>query len=427
MKKLKYIFWLLFITTISMSTTPVDAGLNSEQIILTLWHPYADDIQAQLESLIEQYNKNEEHIVIESIEFQNSGFLLDQLILQLTSERPQLPNLVMLWPHEAALIDLSNVLVDLSSYTALPNLEWVGDVGRDPFSQKTIAIPHSIFNLALVANLDALKELGYDAPPTTWEQFQQMACTFREKSGWSSGKFGVVWGFTTMLEAETWLAMSLSSHIDIFSEGQYQLDIPAMYESATTLKLMQDRGCLSLETERTTIINTFASGRALFALLPSTSLSILENAIKDHFIQPFSWQTFALPQGNKMLIYTPSVAVFDLDTASNDATVDFLAWFLSLDINQLWASALNAFPIYQESSTLTSFSQIQTSWEQMLNTPLIALPTIAGYDVVRLEIRFALERILANTTLPKDEIPALHTLVNQITRNFYGILENQEP
>ncbi len=413
---------LAFIGLLLLGWRPL-AAQNESVITVTLWHPYSGQQQTQLATLIARYNaENSDNVTVQTLIFNNSGLLYDQIILQLINPS-SLPNLALIWPHDAALFDLNDNLADLAQFES-PSIEsWLPpQVGYDPIRQKQIALPHTAFGMVLAVNLDALAELGYSDLPTTWDDLQVAACALRENGGWSGGQFGTAWGFTATLEAETWLG--LSGEQSLFEDGRYLLDSPALYESAETLKAMQDTGCLILETDRASAYDTFASGRALFLLLPSSGLAVLQSAIQRSFVHPFAWGAFIPPTSPAVLVYTPVISMFDSNPTVNRAAWDFMTWFLSPAVNSEWASATNTFPIH--ATTMLSenaLSQAQQLWSTIQNHAVVPLPTLAGYDVVRLEIRFALQRLLAGTTPPTDEIPALETLANQITLNFYGLSE----
>lgn len=395
---------------------------------ISLWHPYSDTYQAELETLIARYNaENTDGITIQAVSFSNSGLLYDQIILQLTSNG-QLPTIAMVWPHDAALFDLGGAATDLSMFEAAIADTWLPvDVGRDPITQKTIAIPHSAFGMVMAVNLDALAELGYVDLPATWADLQAAACALRENGGWSAGQFGVAWGLTGTLEAEMWLALNLDTDSSPFADGDYRLDTASLTESAIALKTMQTAGCAIFEADRAVALDTFASGRALFLLLPSSSLPILQSAIERNFSLPFAWGAFIPPMAEAMLIYTPSLMMFDTTPTANDAARGFVEWFLSPAINAQWAAASHTLPVNSNAPFITGLPQLQHIWEAVQSAPVVTLPTLAGYDVVRLEIRFALQRLLANSTQPNDELPTLNALANQITQDFYGFSENDTP
>lgn len=392
---------------------------------ITLWHPYSGPQQAELDMLVARYNAdNSDRVAVSAISFANSGLLYDQIILQLTSAG-QLPNLAMVWPHEAALFNLGGAAANLSLFSSLGMESWLpSEVGQDPISQQTIAIPHSAFGMIMAVNLDALAELGYADLPATWEELQAVACALRENGGWSGGQFGVAWGLTGTLEAESWLALNLNADNAPFVDGTYRLDTEALAESVTMLKAMQETGCAILELDRALALDTFASGRAVFLLLPSSSLSILQSAIERNFSQPFAWGAFVPPTAEAMLIYTPSFMMFDASPTANNAAWTFLEWFLSPDINTQWASATYTLPVNRTAALTSPLPQFQHIWEAVQTTPIIPLPTLAGYDVVRLEIRFALQRLLADITTLDNKLSTLDMLANHITQDFYGLSEN---
>jgi ABC-type glycerol-3-phosphate transport system substrate-binding protein len=117
------------------------------------------------------------------------------------------------------------------------------------------------------------------------------------------------------------------------------------------------------------------------------------------------------------------MSVVNHSPESNLAAWQFLKWFLSTDIHSTWIEATGSLPIRQSSSdtfvnSFATFPQWHQAQALVNQSILTTLPALAGYDVIRLEIQFALQRILATTKTITNELSALDQLSNKILVEF---------
>ena len=105
------------------------------------------------------------------------------------------PSLVVAYQNQALAYHQAGGLVDnLDDYVLDPtwglNEAEIADFVPSFFQQDVsedgirIGFPPNRSLEGLYYNQTALEELGYDGPPTTWEEFREMACAFTEQ-GWS--------------------------------------------------------------------------------------------------------------------------------------------------------------------------------------------------------------------------------------------------
>lgn len=379
------------------------------QTTIRLWHPHTGDRQLTLERLIDQFNReNDQGITVEAVSFDDPGLLYDQIILQLTTST-DLPHLIMVWPHEAALFDLTGIIVDLSAYGSSTGFER----GFNPNTHKQLGIPDRTFVELMAVNLDALHEMGYSQPPTTMALLEEMACRFER---WSGGRFGNTWGFLMPTDIEFLSGISGL----LIDNAQVVIDTPPRRHLLQTLINMHREGCITSVQNSFDAIDAFAQGQTLFFMGSSSSLPILHERIEANFAQPFEWRVYPLPGQPTAVAFGPIISMIDHGPTSNDAAWDFIEWFISPDIHRIWIEATLGLPVTPVS--IEAFPQ----WQQAVQLDTISMPALAGYGVVRLEIQFALQRLLAGTSTLEQELPALETLTNQILSDFAGEAVNDE-
>lgn len=356
---------------------------------LRFWHPYNDERQAALDTLVEEFNRQHQgRIDIQAIGFSNSGLLYDQMILQLQNPT-SLPNLILVWPYEAALFDLADVVIDLALYTDAETPQ-----GYNPQTEKLLGIPDRVFYPILIVNQDALHQLGTDAPPTNLDDLQNLACRFRESGGWSGGKFGVAWGYLLPFDAEVWLGLWVAQNPFLFDNGAFHFNTPTVASTLQALLDAQTKGCIASVTLSTDAVLTFAEGRALFYLGSSSSLNLVQETIAATFVTPFEVGVYPFISNQHVLTYGPALSIINHDEETNAAAWTFIDWWQQPIQHQQWMDA-------------TDTPSISPEWAT------IPLPALAGYDVIRLEMRGILQQVMAGT-LPLDE--GLHRLDSNINR-----------
>lgn len=434
--------------TPTIDTTDAQEISPIEQTI-KFWHPYTDERQIALESLVEDFNAtNEWDITVEGVSFRNTGLLYDQMILQLiavnnnTGNNENLPNLLIGFPHEIALYRLTeDTIVDLNSFN--DDTEWgfwevdntdfvpsIMNIGFDPFSQQQLGLPTRVFTEVMMVNLDALHELGYDEPPSSHAELVEMACAFSEMGGWSDGKFGTVQGFLLPLEAEFLIGMNVANSGQIFDANPtptFTFDSPSLQEALSMLVDLQQDNCSGIVQSSVDAIEAFAAGQTLFYFGSTSTLGLVHDHIALSYATPFEWGIFPLPgnASDQIYIFGPMMSIVNHLPEANLAAWLFLKWFLSTEPQAIWVEATGSLPIRQSTleNTENSFENFP-QWNQAQalivnqSTIITTLPALAGYDVIRLEIQFALQRILTGANTIDAELTALDRLTNEILFEF---------
>ncbi len=441
------ILCLMFITGYSVNPSVIGQDISPQGQTITFWHPYTDERQVVLDAIIEDFNAtNEWDIRVESSSFGNTGLLYDQTLLQLiesnntSRNHDELPNVIIGFPNEIALYALTDdAIVDLNSY--IDDSEWgfsgnqesnfmpsILHLGYDVFQKKQLGLPTRLFAEVMMVNLDALASIGYDTPPISHEELIEMTCAFREQGGWSEGKFGVAQGFLIPLEAEFLIGMDMANGGDIFEENpqpRFNFEASSMQETTSILTKLQEQNCVGAVQSSASAIDTFAAGQSLFYFGSTSTLRLIQDAISLNYATPFEWGVFPMPGATSDRIFTfaPLISIFQHTDEADLASWLFLQWFLSNDIHSQWILATGSLPIYQITNDgINNDFETLPQWEQaqiLLNPSSIkTLPALASYGVVRLEIQFALQRILAGASTVEDELSNLQNLSNEILAEF---------
>lgn len=397
---------------------------SNEPTTLRFWHAYSSEHEAALLEIITTFNEEHEGVIlVEPRRFSNSGLLYDQVILQLTGEQ-QLPNVVQVWPFEAALFDLTDSVLDvgdvLDSYPDEAYLLPPRTLSQDAVTSKVLGIPLHLYMHVLYANLDALAELGYAAVPQSFDEIADMACTFQSENGWSGGQFGVVSGMVGVTDGEFLQSIAAATDTPLWDGATFTI-APPIQSAIDKFTSMQTDGCLTISSEIASAIDTFSSGRSLFMIGSSSSLDTIELATLLNYATPFAWGAFPIP-GDTYFVSAPLLTAFNTNTVENDAAKTFLAWLLRPENAMRWAELAGGVSINTRSLDVMERPSRQIRiLDTIQNTNTVVMPVIAGYDVLRLEMQFALSRIFANPEETATQLQELETLLNQIWPAFYGL------
>ena len=162
-------------------------GVDPTGQTITFWHLYTQDQKQALLKIVEAFNKTNEWGIAVQAEYQGSyNDIFDRMLGVLNTIYA--PDLVVAHQDQAATYQLADALVDMNSL--VNSIQWgfttadKNDFFPGPFAQDVfpnfgnarLGFPFNRSMEVMYYNKDRLMELGYDAPPTTPDQFKEMAC-----------------------------------------------------------------------------------------------------------------------------------------------------------------------------------------------------------------------------------------------------------
>ncbi|MCQ3929036.1 MAG: hypothetical protein DPW16_01135 [Chloroflexi bacterium] len=382
---------------------------------IIFWHPHTGERERALNELVAQFNtENEWKITVEPRSWQNPGLLYDQIILQLTTppENRALPNLFVAAPYETATFALGGPVLDLTPF--IQDAEWgfydeadfvpgISELGYDPFTNIQLGWPERLFAETLYVNMKALKEIGFESLPANLGELREMACEYFAQTDAPA--------FQLETRAPVWAGLAATNGNTIFDAGAYTLNTEGMHKSLEMMIGLLEEGCIVRQTTSFAAQDEFTAGRALFYFGSTSALSIIREAINKN---PFEWDI--APISNKPYISGPILSIFSHSPEADLAAWLFLRWWVSPEINAAWNRATGSLPIRLSAWEMMVddfYPQWRTAWE-MANQGGYFEPSVAAQDVVRLEIEFAIGRILDGPMTLERELSALNDLANEI-------------
>ena len=380
--------------------------LNLNGVTIEFWHQHRDIREEELNALIDEFNATNSYGIIVEPRYEGSyGDIYDKMIAGLSTGN--LPDIVVAYQNQAAAYQVANGLISLEPYINHPTYGLSPDDQADffqsfiaqdrlpQFGGEAYGFPPNRSMEVLFYNQDWLEELGFSGPPTTPDEFYEMACAATDPTA------GTV-GYAISTDASRFASFVFARGGDMYDydNNQFTLNTPEAVEAMTLMQKMATDGCAALIAERHSDQEDFSNRLTLFTIGSSSGLPIYQEMIDQSETDPFNWSvapvpyTAATPVQN---IYGASVSLPRTSPESQLAAWLFLKYYTSSAVQARWAKASNYFPVrssvaaelsdYFEANPAyaTSFDLLQYGKSE---------PPVAGYDNVRDDIAEAYSRIL---------------------------------
>lgn len=277
------------------------------------------------------------------------------------------------------------------------------------YDNQRLGFPPNRSMEVLYYNQTWLEELGFEGPPTTPEQFREMACAGAEDRGDGTG------GFIINTGASSLASWTFAFGGNVLSEDgtSYNYSNDATVEALAFIKDMADDGCAYVFTEGYPDPE-FAARRAIFTMGSSSGLPFYEEGIQavaeEEGREPDAWGVTAIPHTTDepvQNIYGADVMITETTPEQELAAWIFIKWFTTPEVQAQWVDISGYFPTrrdtaeYLEGYTeenpqwgtaldllehgayepqLISYQSVRDQAEQVFNQVVLDLPADVGVD-----------------------------------------------
>jgi multiple sugar transport system substrate-binding protein len=420
-----------------VSQIGIDAADLRGQLI-RFWHPWTGPNGKAISSLVEQFNlSNPWGILVTPVAF--SGY--DDLDANFASAQSTVdaPQISVGLQYQALTWDKSEPLVDLQAYFNDP--EW----GLSPAEQedfyslfleqdivdgRRIGFPAIRSAQLLFYNQTWGKELGFQVPPATPEQFNQQACAAAKANlsdasaendgtgGWIvSTDPGAVLGWIYAFGGEF-----LKSPEPTLGQTIYNFNTPLNEKAFTYLRKMYDDGC-AWQSQNQVPDQAFAQRQGLFATGSVIDIPFQQKAFKEIDSRD-QWTVlpFPSPALNPSLdIYGSSYFVFSASPQQQLAAWLFIRWLSSSQNHAYLVEASGAFPLRKsELDYLQAYSQRYPQWTSALDLLKYARPEPAysSWGKVRRSLDDAATQLF-RSYFTAEQIPVLLDYLDQFAAELH--------
>ena len=390
------------------------AGVDPSGQTVVWWHQHSGAREERLNEMIAQFNEeNPWGITIDASNQGGYSQIYEQVVAGLTTG--SLPNLVVAYQNQALAYLSADSLVNMDTFVTDEtwglNEAEAADYISSFFNQDyapdgtRIGFPPNRSIEVMYFNADAVAELGYDGPPTSWDEFREMACRFTEE-GWS-GYDGDTVGYSIRTDASNVAALTYGFGEDIYDPetNAFTYNNPGTIAALTFMQELLNDGCANLIAERFGDQNDFAAGKNLFYMGSSSGLPFVGAAINEGE-NPFTWSMAYIPYDEAPVVdvYGASVSILSTDPeADREAQLAawlFVRWYTEPAQQSSWAEASQYFPVRISStaeldSIFAEIPQYEEAWNLLLGAESTTEPNVAAYDNIRGDAADAFNTILA--------------------------------
>lgn len=339
---------------------PVDewADVDPSGQTVIFWHQHTRAREAELQAIVEEFNATNEYGITVLAEYQGSYADIFNKMLGVLNT-PDAPGVVVAYQNQMATYQLGEGLVDLNS---LFNSEKWGLTPEDQADFFQGFLAQDVFSIydgarlgiapnrsmeMLYYNIDWLKELGYYAPPTTPEQFKEMACKAVQQPFSKATAEGSM-GYELSVDASRFASWTFAFGGDIFdyNNSQYTYTSEAAVKAMEFLQDLFKSGCARIVTENFGDQTNFGAGTTLFTVGSSSGLPFYQEAVEAG--SNHAWSVAAIPHTTAepvMNIYGASVSLPKTTPENELASWLFVKYYTNSEIQARWAQASQYFPV----------------------------------------------------------------------------------
>jgi len=326
-------------------------------LTLEFWHAWADEPGTTMQALVDEFNaSNEFGILVHPAYVGNYNDLNEKLLgVSLDGFFPKLAvgfnYQIITWGGD------TNRVVDLSIYTddpvwgysAAEQSDFIPQFwNHDQVNGIRFGLPFQRSAYLMFYNTTWALELGFDAPPSTPEEFKEQACAAAQANNANPNIISGTGGWvsnTAPSSILSWMYAFGSSVVSPAEDG-YDLATPETEDAFFFLKELYDNGC-AWQIEGQYAEPEFANRLALFITASLVDLPYLVQAMQTAQNND-TWTIIGFPsiEGKPVIsAYGPSLAIFSSTEAEQLASWIFIKWLVSPPVQAQWVQATGAFPV----------------------------------------------------------------------------------
>ena len=420
----------------AMVPEPNDAWFKVDPTGQTVvfWHQHTKAREQALNEIVDEFNQTNEWGITVQAEYQG-GYtdIFNKMLTVLNTA--DVPDLVVAYQNQAATYQVAEALVDMNSLVksykwGLSQLEQ-RDFFKSFFNQDIfpnfknarLGFPPNRSEEVLYYNADWLKELGYDAPPATPEQFKEMACKaaeqkFSKSTADTTTGYTLSYGNDIASNIPSW-TFAFGGDIFDYKTGQFTYNSDATVAAVTFLQDLFKSGCAAQATAQYEEQTYFGAGQSLFTVGSTSGLGNYKSAI-DAGAQ-FIWSVAPLPYTGKnpaVNVYGASVSMPKTTPERELATWLFLKYYTSTEVQAKWAQVSGYFPVRASAAdSMTDYFTANPTYKAAFDLLKYGKyePPVPGYDFVRTKLFEAIYAIIAD---PYPDVKTALDALNQVANDL---------
>ena len=347
-------------------------------IEIEVWHSWFGAPAALFDLQVNEFNEENPWGITVTAAYQGSYHMLFSTVdAELIDGTP--PDLVVALSEQIAAWNENDTVNALTPYILDP--EWGLDeaerndipavfLAQDQHEGEWLAFPAQRTARFILYNVTWAKELGFDAAPTSFDEFREQACTAnlsmrQDDISDNDGKGGWIVDYHNAA-ALSWLYSFGGTPLG--EETDYEFASDENMAAFRNLKALYDDNCAWLSTAETPY-EQFALRSALFITASMEEF----NDVTRSFVEAESadeWQVIPFPGDvdSTVVVYGSSYAVLTTEDAEALASWLFIKWMLAPPQQVKWVKSTGLFPL--RISALDELSDYESSnphWGEAVN------------------------------------------------------------
>ena len=375
---------------------------------ITFWYQHTRERETALQELIAEYNENNEHGIVVKGEYAGAySDIYNKMVVGIQGDA--LPSLVVAYQNQAMAYYRDGGIVDIAPYMNSPKWGLSADeksdfiqsfLEQDFIGGAQVGFPPNRSLEVFYYNVDWLRELGFDSPPRTWDEFAQMCRLARDNPFSRSEDKDRSLGFLIEAEASRLASLVFTRGGDLVDEtsSRYTIETPAMRGALSMLRGLMEDGSIELMGEEYGDQREFAAGQVLFILRSSSGLPFVTSAVEDGL--DFTWTVTYPPNEVEepiINVYGASVSLCKTTPQQQLAAWLFIKWFTEPAQQARWVRASNYFPVRRSTaSELGDYFEENARYKSAFELLDFGKsePTLPGYQQVRRVLQEAMVEII---------------------------------
>ncbi|MEP6987322.1 MAG: extracellular solute-binding protein [Chloroflexota bacterium] len=417
MRKLFKLLTILFVFAVGVGVISAQDSVESvdpKGQSIVYWHQYQPD-SAQgktMAAIVDQFNKTNEWGITVTASFQGNYSDISKLVnAGITSG--ELPNLTAGYANDAASYARDNSTIDLAPYIssakwglgATPDINQ-GLIAADSVDGKVLAFPNQSSAQVIAYNQTLLTKLGFDAPPTTIDDFEKQACAASKATDDKGNK---IMGFPVTPDAsafESWVASQGGS---IYHDGAFDFSSDAVMNTLKLYSDMYKQGCAYMPAKQYGEQTDFNNGLTPFYVTSSAGFTFIIGGFpKDTPVPDWKIMSFPHTDGNEIIqAFVPSIIMLPATPEKQLASWLFLKYLATPEVATQWSSGTGYFnPVPSSAEALKTATFTAAGLAPYFNDAnalfgkegikVYASPAISSYSKVRDLISTAIADVTSN-------------------------------
>ncbi|OGO22093.1 MAG: hypothetical protein A2Y54_06875 [Chloroflexi bacterium RBG_16_51_16] len=411
-------------TKAAVSELGVDES-KLKDVSIEVWHPWFGVEADFFETLVEQFNhENEWGIEVNPTGQINFSYLFENVNSSLPT--PRRPNLVVALPEHAAEWHVEQLVADLTPYvddpkfgidpSDFPLVFWNQDIVPDA----RIAFPAQRTARFLLWNESWAEDLGFDAPPVSEKEFQDQACAahksmISDASPENDGRGGWLVD-TESMTAYSWL---LSFEGGVLESNDYRFLTPNNISAFKYIRTLAEAGCAWQKGNSTPTSESFANREALLITasledLPGQSRAIASTGSTD------VWKAVPFPGEEVLAVYGSSYVILKAAPEKQLASWLFISWLTDPSQDARWVEATHLFPLRTSSlSYLEDYRKSHPQWAEVVDMlPSGELqPELASWRLVKIMLGDGFSHMF-KANVPSGQVAAILAQMESTSRDL---------